>query len=670
MNSNRLINESSTYLQQHAHNPVNWYPWGQEALSLAIKEEKPILVSIGYSSCHWCHVMERESFENNDIADYLNSHFVSIKVDREERPDIDQIYMDAVQAMGINGGWPLNVFLTPEQKPFYGGTYFPPQSFTQVLHKIISAYKDQKEELNLSAERLTNHIAKSEVIKYGLESEYNDISSEQLEESMRMLQGKFDKNFGGMDKAPKFPMPSLWMFFLRYGYLMEEKDLSRHIIFTLKQIASGGIYDQIGGGFSRYSVDEKWLVPHFEKMLYDNGQLLSLFAEAYTFSKEPQFSRVINETIEFLKRDLKSETGGFYAALDADSEGIEGKYYTWTYEEFKGQLDQNTDFWLEYFGIRKEGNWEMGFNIPVTTKTTEDLSLEFNVSLEDQEGLIKNIKEKLRFYRDKRVKPGLDNKILGGWNAMIVSGILDAYDALGDRTHLDLALETANYLIEHHLDSGKVYRTPFNGPNAIPGYLEDYGFVIEAFLKLYQATFNEKWLERVKSLLDYTIENFFDKKEDLFYFTDKNSPQLIAAKKEILDNVIPSSNAVMASNLYIAGLLFDNDLYQDISEKMLRKVGNLLVTEPEYMSKWGILHMMISKPTAEVAIVGRASMSMRDNFMKSYYPNKIVCGTMDTSDLPLLAGKVSKDNTTLYVCYNKTCKLPVQSVEEAYRLLI
>jgi uncharacterized protein YyaL (SSP411 family) len=667
---NRLIHEASPYLLQHAHNPVDWYPWGNEALDKALKKDLPMLVSIGYSSCHWCHVMERESFENEDIARYMNENFICIKVDREERPDVDQIYMDAVQAMGINGGWPLNVFLTPDQKPFYGGTYFLPQSWLQLLKNVTHTFSSKREEINSSAERLTHHISKSEVLKFDLAPNEDSFSMEAIAPSIERFKERFDRESGGIRKAPKFPMPVLWSYLLRYAHLTSDRPLNDHVIFTLEKMVRGGIYDQIGGGFSRYSVDAEWFAPHFEKMLYDNAQLLSLFSEAYLKSENPLFKEAVYDSIHFIKRGMMSPEGGFYSALDADSEGEEGKYYTWSAGEFERVCGEHAEIWAAFLGVEPEGNWEPGKNILIRKEDFEFLGKKLGISSSESHQKWHDIKGRLLHVREKRIRPGLDNKILTGWNGMMIRGLVDTFHSFGEGEFLDLAVKNAGYLFDNHFQKGILYRTSLKGNHPIPAYLEDYAFLIRGLISLYQADFNEKWLHWAREMIDHTLAAFYDDHEDLFYFSDQHTGRLIVRKKELFDNVIPSSNSEMAQNLFLAGELLGEPNYSGIAEKMLRRIMTLLHHEPEYLTNWGNLYLMFANPFAEIAILGPRAMDMKNELARHFIPNKVFCGSTSSSDLPLLQDKTITERTTLYVCYNKACKLPVHSAEKALKLII
>jgi hypothetical protein len=652
--SNRLIQSTSPYLLQHAYNPVDWFEWGKEALDKAQQEDKPILVSIGYSSCHWCHVMEHESFENEDVAAIMNEFFVCIKVDREERPDIDHIYMDAIQAMGKNGGWPLNVFLLPNQKPFFGGTYFAPSVWVQVLTNIHKAYQTRKNDVKTSAEELAAHLAKQSISQFKQKSNDEDFRTA-LHGMYEQLSKKFDREFGGLDKAPKFIMPSIWLWLLRYWYLSKNKEALTHTLFTLKKIARGGIYDQIGGGFCRYSVDNEWFVPHFEKMLYDNAQLISLYSEAFSISGDQFFKSVVDETFQWLLREMKHPDGGFYSALDADSEGIEGKYYVWKYEELVDVLGaQQAQLAINYFDLTIEGNWEHGFSI-----------LKRNESLE-QSAQLKEIQQLLLEARNKRIKPGLDDKIVTGWNAMTIAGLVDAYHAFNDKNYINTALNCAKFLKENLMEDIKVYRSFKGKRSTVEGFLEDYAFVIQAWLKLYQATFDEQWLSQAKDITEYVLTYFYDEKESSFYFSSSHAEQLIARKKEIFDNVIPASTGVMVQNLFHLGILLDRNDWKEKASQMATDLGHLIVSEPSYMSNWGIVLTEIKNVLAEVAFTGAKYLSLKNDFKKEFHPFALVMGTGEVSSLPLLSDKLTQaDKSMIYVCYDKTCKLPVTQVADA-----
>jgi uncharacterized protein YyaL (SSP411 family) len=666
--ANRLGHETSPYLLQHAHNPVDWYPWGPEALARAQVEQKPIIVSIGYAACHWCHVMERESFENEQVARVMNKYFVCIKVDREERPDVDQIYMDAVQAMGIQGGWPLNVMLTPEAKPFYGGTYFAPGNWVKLLENIAQAYaSEHRTELEGSAERFAQVLQTSELEKYGAagDSATAGVTDEEFKLLAYNLGLRFDRERGGTNRAPKFPMPSIWRFLLRTYHISGSQSMLHQVNLTLHEMAWGGIYDQVGGGFARYSVDAEWLVPHFEKMLYDNGQLLSLYSEAYQVTRDPLYREVVLQTVGWVRRELTNPEGGFYSSLDADSEGEEGKFYVWTREELQRALGAEEALAAAYYNCTGLGNWEHGRNILHRRQSDADFADEHGLEPPVLAKLIHGWQHKLLAARAHRVRPGLDDKVLTGWNALMLSGLVAAYRALGEAELLELALRNAEFLQQHLRQGPRLYRTWKNGRATINGFLEDYALMIEAYVSLYEATFAERWLREAETLTAYVLENFFDTAEQQFFYTDASAEPLIARKKELFDNVIPGSNSVMAHNLLRLGRHLENAQYQALAAAMLGQVQSLVVKEPQHLTNWASLYAALLRPGAEVAITGPQAERFRHQLSQYFLPNDILAGTLTSSSLPLLEGRSATTDTTIYVCRNRACQLPVHSVSEA-----
>ena len=654
---NRLQKETSPYLLQHAQNPVDWFAWGEEALQKAKTENKPILVSIGYSACHWCHVMEHECFEIEEVAEVMNLHYVNIKIDREERPDIDAIYMDAVQAMGVQGGWPLNVFLMPDGKPFYGGTYFPRENWIQLLKSINNGFVNHQEELQKSAEGFTENMLFKESEKYGLSFENQIFTKEDLNKMYQKLANNFDQDWGGFEKSPKFPMPSIWQFMMRYAFESKDEKALNHLKLTLNKIAIGGIYDQLGGGFARYSVDGEWFCPHFEKMLYDNGQLVNLYAQAYTYTKEPLYKETVYETISWLKKEMTSPEGGFYSALDADSEGVEGKFYVWTKSEIDETLGEESEEFCKIYQVTEQGNWEHGVNILWKNEGYLNSAQRQNI-------------QKLLLKRAERIRPGLDDKILCSWNGLMLNGLVDAYRAFGEQDFLDLALQNAHFIEDNFLKDSVLSHSYKNGTTKIQGFLEDYATVIEAYLNLYQATFEENWLHLAEKLALYVFQNFWDEDDQLFFFTDKDAENLIVRKKEIFDNVIPSSNSIMARNYYTLGLILDRQDFVDLSKLMLAKMKDLLLKNVDYLTNWACLATQMITPTAEIALVGKDFLKFGQDIDSRYYPNKVLTGTLTESQLPLLENRLVKpDETLIFVCYDKTCQLPVKSVEEAFLLL-
>lgn len=666
--TNKLITSESPYLLQHAHNPVNWYPWGEEALALAKEENKPILVSIGYSSCHWCHVMEHESFEDETTAQLMNTHFVCIKIDREERPDLDNIYMEAVQVMGLQGGWPLNVFLMPNQKPFYGGTYFPNKKWKSILLSIAEGFKNHHSQLAESAEGFGRSLNAKEIEKYALKGDKEQLSVDYLAQAVDGLTEKFDPQWGGLNRSPKFPMPAIWSFLLDYSLLRKEEPIQDKVLFTLRKIAMGGIYDQLGGGFARYSVDGMWFAPHFEKMLYDNGQLLSLYAKAYRVSGDAFFKEKIWETVEWLEREMVHEDGGFYAAMDADSEGVEGKFYTWTQAELNNILGEDAEWFAELYDINEKGNWEDGVNILFQTKPYEDLYQKLGLDAADFSKKLRKIKLKLLGVRAQRVRPGLDDKIISGWNGLTISGLTQAYLATEDEWYLQLALENGRFIQTNMIQDDLLYRSYKNGKAYIPGFLEDYAAVIQAFTDLYQVTFDVNWLKEAKKLTDYTLVHFLDEEDGFFYFNNPDAEKLIANKKELFDNVIPSSNSMMARNLHRLGIFYYEDNYSETAKNMLNHMKGLLKTDISFLSNWANLYLEMLCPTAEIAIVGKHAVKKAAEISKTYRPNIILSASeAKTLQPPLMENKTPNPagDALIYVCFDRVCQKPVVAVEEA-----
>lgn len=659
--ANKLQSENSPYLKQHAHNPVAWYPWGEEALQQAKEQNKLIIISIGYSACHWCHVMERESFENTAIAQTMNEFYISIKVDREERPDIDQIYMIAVQLMTNAGGWPLNVICLPDGRPIYGGTYFKPHDWQNVLLQIAKMWEESPQTAIDYAERLTAGIHKAERLPIKeIPAQY---TFQDIQQVIDPWVEQFDTKDGGYFRSPKFPLPNNWLFFLRYGALANDQKILDHTHFTLERIASGGIYDHIGGGFARYAVDGQWHVPHFEKMLYDNGQLIGLYSEAYQQRPTLLYRQVVFETIEWLKREMLAPNGGFYSALDADTEGVEGKYYTFQEEEF-AILGEDTELAKQYFNITQSGNWEEEeTNIPYVNPQNNNLITEAGFSPEEWHEYLKEIKSKLLTYRQQRIAPGLDHKQLTTWNALVMKGLIDAYRAFNDTSHLELAIGIANFIQQECIQDEKVLHQPADDNRTIPGFLDDYGFSIEAFIALYEATFEEKWLHQAKKIVDTAIQLFYDAEVKTFYYTANNAEELIARKSEIMDNVIPSSSSVTIRQLYKLGLLFDNEDYTAIADQVFANVFPHIKSYGSAYSNWAIQLLEHHYGVNEIALTGNNILDWRKELDQHIYlPNKILLGGTK-STLPLLQHKQDMISKA-YLCRNKSCSLPQTSIAQ------
>ncbi len=662
---NKLQAEHSPYLKQHAHNPVHWYPWGEEALQKAKSENKLIIVSIGYSACHWCHVMERESFENEAIAETMNKFFVSIKIDREERPDIDQIYMIAVQLMTNAGGWPLNCICLPDGRPIYGGTYFKPHDWQQVLLQIAQMWEEKPEVALDYANRLTEGIQNAE--KLPIQEIPEQYSIEDIKQVVEPWKNQFDDQDGGYRRAPKFPLPNNWLFFLRYGHLAKDQAVLDHVHFTLKKMANGGIYDQIGGGFARYSVDGRWHVPHFEKMLYDNAQLISLYSEAYQERPMPLYKNLVEETINWAVREMLDANGGFYSALDADSEGVEGKFYTFDYDEFD-ILGADAELARQYYNIVKSGNWtEEQTNIPFVRPDDEDLIREVGFETAQWDEYLGEIKKKLLEYRSNRVRPGLDHKQLTTWNALMLKGLLDAYRVFNKEKYLSLALDTARFLEQYAMHDGEMLHQPADQNRAIPGFLDDYAFTIEAYIALYETTFEEEWLEKAKNLMDKAISFFFDASQGTFYYTGNQAEELIARKSEIMDNVIPASTSTIVRQLFKLALLFDNNVYQSIAEQVFANVNPHIKSYGSAYSNWAIQLLELHYGVWEVALTGTDALEWRKELDEHFIPNKITLGGTK-SKLPLLEHKEGLDSKA-YLCQRKTCSLPQSSIADIIELI-
>lgn len=659
---NALIHESSPYLLQHAHNPVNWMPWGDEAFEKARTENKLVLVSIGYSACHWCHVMERETFEDSLAADYMNEHFICIKVDREERPDVDQVYMDAVQLMTQQGGWPLNCFTLPDGRPVYGGTYFPTDQWMKVLESLVEIQQEQLGKMEDYARRLTEGIQQSQLIQKAEDTVPFERSV--LDTMVTSWSKHWDQEEGGPNRAPKFPLPNNFEFLLQYGHLSDNDAVKSFVRLTLDKMAQGGIYDQIGGGFARYSVDGIWKVPHFEKMLYDNGQLVSLYAKAFAAFDEPAYRTVIEQTLAFVDRELSASEGGFYSALDADSEGEEGKFYVWTEDELKSILDDDYDLAAEYYNVNARGHWEHGNYILLRTAHPAEYAEKHQMDAGVLKVRIEEINAQLMKARAKRVRPGLDDKQLTSWNALMIKGYADAYRALGNEAYLDRAKQAMNFILSAcRRDDGGLWHSYKNGEARINGYLEDYCFTLEALIALYEVSFEEHWLNVARELADYTLAHFSDNESRMFWFTSDLDDLLIARKQEVMDNVIPASNSSMAKALWQLGTYFDNAEYSNRAAQMLRNVQSEFGYGQNF-SNWATLMCWQTWPYYEVAITGPDGASvLHREIASSYLPNTLLMGGA-SGELPLLEGKFT-DEATVYVCLNKTCKLPVNTAQNA-----
>ncbi|MDG2417468.1 MAG: thioredoxin domain-containing protein, partial [Saprospiraceae bacterium] len=668
----KLINVSSPYLLQHAHNPVDWYPWGDEALAKAKAEDKMIIVSVGYAACHWCHVMEHESFEDTLVSKIMNENFICIKVDREERPDIDDVYMSACQlASGRGCGWPLNAFALPDGRPVWASTYFPKKDWLGVLNNFIKIKKEDPERLEESANQLQEGIKQQDNIV--LNQEDQDFNPQNLAKIATNFLENIDFKKGGRKGAPKFPMPNNYEFLLNYYHFTKDAKALEGVTTTLDNMANGGIYDHLGGGFARYSTDDDWFAPHFEKMLYDNGQLISLYSEAYQLTKNPLYKKVVVETLEYTKREMTNPDGGFYSSLDADSEGEEGKFYVWKKSEIDSLLgDDLAKVFNEFYEVKRSGNWEHKNNILHRKSSNEKVAKKFDLTADQLSKKIDDAKIILMSARGKRIRPGLDDKILTSWNALMLKGYTDAYRAFGNEEYLESAIRNANFLVKNSIkDEHRLNRNFKDGQSVINAFLDDYALLIDAFVHLYQVTFDEQWLNHAKKLTAYTQTHFYDKSTGMFHYTSNLDPELIARKKELADNVIPGSNSTMARNLYKLGTMLYQPEWVDLSKQMLHNLSESITDtpQPNFYSNWCSLYWAIVNPPFEVAVIGDNSRALSKELMQYYLPNALILGGKSEGNLQLLQDKLIEGETRIYVCKNKVCKFPVLEVNKALELM-
>ena len=667
--SNHLIHESSPYLLQHAHNPVNWYPWGSEALDRARKEEKLIIVSIGYAACHWCHVMEHESFADEQVAQFMNDHFVAIKVDREERPDIDRIYMHAVQLISGTGGWPLNCVALPDGRPLYGGTYFPRAQWIDMLSRVVRFVRENPGKAEAQADALARGVRSGELMLGAVEEAPYTVDD--LRRIVAPWKDDIDFTYGGHKRAPKFPLPAAWQFLLHYHHLTGDADALKAVTTTLDRMADGGIYDQIGGGFARYSTDMYWKVPHFEKMLYDNAQLVSLYAAAYQLTRDSRYRRVVTETMDFIQRELSSPEGGFYSSFDADSEGEEGKFYVWTRAELRRALGEEADLIGDYFSVTEEGNWENGKNILFRSVPEKEIAHRYGLTEDELARRVQEAKALLLRKRVERIQPELDDKILTAWNALMLKACAEAYRVLDVPCYRDMAVKNAAFINrEMKSPDGRLSRSFKNGAASINAFLDDYAFVISAFIALYQATFDERWLRDARQLADYVLAHFYDATTGMFFYTSDIDPALIARTMELADNVIPASNSEMAKNLYLLGHYFADDGYIRTSERMLAAMGQNPFTGGAYYANWDILMAWIAGGLCEVAILGEEAETRRRELDAHYLPQVLISGGTGGGTLPLLEHKPAGGSATVYVCRDRVCRQPETTVGEALKHIL
>jgi hypothetical protein len=673
--ANRLAGETSPYLLQHASNPVDWYPWGDEALSRAKAEARPILLSIGYAACHWCHVMERESFEDPETARIMNEGFVPVKVDREERPDLDSIYMDAVQAMTGHGGWPMTVFLTPEGVPFYGGTYFPPEdrpglpSFRRVLGAVAEAWAQRRGEVAEQGGKLVSHISQSSRPQPSAEPLSESITRAAFEAMSRA----FDARWGGFGGAPKFPQPMTIEFLLRcsgLGY----PEAAGMLDLSLSKMARGGLFDQVGGGFHRYTVDGTWLVPHFEKMLYDNGQLLRLYARAWMLRGEPLFRETAIATGEYLLREMRHDSGGFFSSQDADSEGIEGKFYAWPFQELAAACGPDAPAAIAYFGVSSGGNWE-GTNVLWAPRPDDEVASELGTSSENVRAAIARARARLREARSKRVPPATDDKVLSAWNGLAISGLAEAGRALDRPDFVAAAVAAADFVLGEMRDrGGRLLRSWRDGRPGAPGYLDDYASMCAACLDLYETTFEERFFAEARALAEEAIR-LFDDPDGGFFDTGADAEALVLRPKDLFDNAVPSGNATMAGALLRLAALTGEHSYETKAASVLRLLHHAMSSSPlGFGHALGVLYAYLRR-AKEVAIVGDPSGEATRRLARIVWERPalnwvMAVGPPGPTRVPLLEGRTQVDSApTAYVCENFACKLPVTDPDALAGLL-
>ena len=665
---NSLIQQTSPYLLQHAYNPVNWEAFSPSAFTKAKNENKLVLISIGYSACHWCHVMEHESFEDAEVAEIMNQHFINIKVDREERTDVDMLYLQAVQLMTGQGGWPLNCFTLPNGKPVYGGTYFQKQQWINILKNLVDLHKNQPEKIIEYANNLTDGILQAELITTQKQSN-NSIDVTVLQNSVKNWKKRFDNKEGGPNKAPKFPLPNNYQFLLRYAILQNDTELLNHVNLTLTKMAQGGIYDQLRGGFARYSTDTLWKVPHFEKMLYDNAQLVSLYTEAFTLTKNNLYQQTVIETLSFIEQEWFNAEGYFYSAYDADSEGEEGKYYVWNKLDLQDYLGENFELFAEYYNINDLGYWEHSNYILMRSNNIAQILTKYNLTTKTLEEKINTCKTILKKQAELRVKPGLDDKTLTSWNALMCSAFAKAYLVFGNENYKVIALKSINFITKQLTQTnGQLFRTYKNGQSKIDGFLDDYAFAIEALINCYLITADENYLTKAFNLCELTLTQFKNPNSQFLYYTNNASPELISRTTETSDNVIPASNSQMAINLFYLGTYFAKEEWVQQSKLMLNLVTDDLTNYGGGYSNWGCLALHVTHPFKEVAIIGNTSNTKLQELYKHGIINSIFAVSNAKSDFPLLKNRFVTNKTLIYVCQNNTCKLPTELVTEAYDL--
>ena len=666
--TNDLINETSPYLVQHAHNPVNWKAWNEGTLKKAITENKLIIISVGYSACHWCHVMEEESFENVAVAKLMNDNFISVKVDREERPDVDQIYNKAVQLMTGKSGWPLNCIALPDGRPIFGGTYFTREEWTKALIELSELYKKDPAKVTRYADKLIKGIKDTGLITINSNIEFKRLA---LDTSVRSWQEHLDYKNGGFKGDIKFPMPGALHFLLRYSVQNTNSSLKGFVNTTLQKMANGGIYDAVSGGFSRYTVDTKWHIPHFEKMLYDNAQLVSLYSDAYLDKNDELYKKTVYETLTFVERELMGADGAFYSSIDADSKNKKGKaeegaYYVWNNDELRSLIKADYPLFQKYYGINDAMVWENQNYVLYKSSNDKDFSKTNHISLSDLSNKVKKWNEILLTARNSRSRPHVDNKTLTSWNALMIKSYTDAYRAFKNEHYKEIALKNANFIIKRQLQkNGSLYHSYKDGKSSIAGFSEDYAMVTDAFIAVYQITLDEKWLNKARQLTDYAMAHFMDKITNMFYFTSNDSANLISREMEIKDNVIPASNSIFANNLFFLGHYYSNSAYEAAAKQMLNNIKTEVLQSPTEYYNWLNLMLNYTDSYFEIAVSGKEALAKTNQLQGYYLPNILIAGAIKESGLPILKDRYTPNDTHIYVCVNKSCKRPETDVKIA-----
>ena len=672
--TNDLIHESSPYLLQHAHNPVNWKAWSEKTLDEAKTENKLLLISVGYSSCHWCHVMERESFEDTIVANLMNNYFINIKVDREERPDVDNVYMNAVQLMTGAGGWPLNAIALPDGRPIWGGTYFPKDDWMGALKQVAELFEKDPNRLVEYADRLEQGLKSVDIVQPNPDKPH--FKQEMLANAVTNWSRSWDTRLGGPNREPKFMMPNSYQFLLRYAVQEKDTAIMDYVNTTLTQMAYGGVNDQIGGGFARYSTDMKWHVPHFEKMLYDNALLVSLYSEAYLVTKNSLYKETVYQTLDYVAREMTTTDGGFYSALDADSENgeealEEGAYYVWTKETLQAILGEDYNLFSAYYNINNYGKWEKDHYVLIRQDADSTFVEEHGLHLADFQKKRQSWKEELLRFRESNKKyPRLDDKVLAGWNGLMTKAYVDAYSVFDDAQFLDSALKNGALIVDKLMrDDGGLDHTYKSGESTINAYLEDYAAVIEAFIALFEVTADTQWLTHAKSLTDYTFTHFHNPENKLFYFTSDEDPSLISRNIQYADNVIPASNSIMAKNIFKLSHYYLDKRYTETAAFMANNLQTEMEAYGASYSNWLDLVLNYTNPYYEIVVVGENTTEVLRQLRQRYIPNALIAGSTQASEQEIFKGRYLKGETLIYVCVNNACKLPVRTVEEALKLV-